>query len=330
MDRVEITDDALLMALCTRFPHLERLDLRDSSALMDQGVLWLSRLKKMQHLSLRRCSSITSITDEGLRGLSGLVNLQHLDLTGCNKITDEGLRGLSGLVNLQHLNLSDCNKITDEGLRGLSGLVNLQHLSLQRCNKITDEGLRGLSGLVNLQHLSLQRCNKITDEGLRGLSGLVNLQHLDLEGISRVDWNTFNNGIDSRAWTTFMGGLLFNYNYCWRVDAIGACCIDGNSCIHDLRDFAPTSYKGSALEYLKQKLREKNEPFDAKLKNRSIENLTMLRRLKEDIHRQILCSLENGETNVDRFARYCSIDEMVLPKPYCLVWDRESCVIKKQ
>lgn len=52
----------------------------------------------------------------GLVYLSRLRGLQHLEVTECEKITEKGLWYLTWLTSLQYLNLSWFSQITDEGL----------------------------------------------------------------------------------------------------------------------------------------------------------------------------------------------------------------------
>ena len=144
----------------------------DSPNIDDDGLQYVARLSKLEHLSLNR----TRITDRGLAHLRGLVNLKVLSLSN-TKITDEGVKQLETLTNLEWLFLENyvyrenelvrTLDITDKALQELQPLKKLTHLQI-RGTGITDAGLEYLEKLPNLQQVSLGS-TKITPAGLQKL-----------------------------------------------------------------------------------------------------------------------------------------------------------------
>ncbi|MFC1637083.1 M56 family metallopeptidase, partial [Planctomycetota bacterium] len=95
---------------------LESLDLRSTpSRITDANI---SHLSNMHSLKVLKISSVLAdkrnvvddmdVTDEGLMHLSKLQALEHLSLTGAKKITDEGLQQLSKIKGLKRLDLQAC------------------------------------------------------------------------------------------------------------------------------------------------------------------------------------------------------------------------------
>ncbi len=118
------------------------------SALSDQGLEYLSRIKTLSNLYL----SETSITDQGVRHIRNL-NLVELTLHHTS-LTDAGLSHLRGMSNLESLTLMNTS-VTGSGLADLAGMKKLRSISLGGYEAIFDhstlEHLRPLTGLRQLQ-----------------------------------------------------------------------------------------------------------------------------------------------------------------------------------
>lgn len=90
-----------------------------SDSLKDANLVYLSKVPKLEHLSL--CH--TCISDEGIKGLAACRNLLSLDLADNPKITDRSLKVMSGFKKLLVLNLSGTSVTVD-------GIVQLKCLPL--------------------------------------------------------------------------------------------------------------------------------------------------------------------------------------------------------
>ena len=74
----------------------------------------LERISRLDHLTALNLSGSTQLTDDGLRYLARLPRLQHLVLGG-RQITDRGLEVLRELRQLETVNLSGTRR---DGRRG--------------------------------------------------------------------------------------------------------------------------------------------------------------------------------------------------------------------
>jgi Leucine-rich repeat (LRR) protein len=104
---------------------LQRLSLRHTrSEVTDAHVAHLTGLQSLKELSIdaiivkdRKAFPSMFVTDKGLEYISKLKSLEHLSLRGA-KITDEGLQQLSKIKGLKWMSLQGCN-VTEQGLRRL-------------------------------------------------------------------------------------------------------------------------------------------------------------------------------------------------------------------
>lgn len=138
-------------------PHenLVALDLR-LNALTDSGVKELTRLSKLQALSLRQ----TGITDEMLAEVESMKELTRLDVGDASsakkdgRLTEKGIAHIGKLPKLAYLNLTGSG-VKDADLKGLASLEHLKGLCLFR-TYVTARGLDTLVQLNDLQHLHVQ------------------------------------------------------------------------------------------------------------------------------------------------------------------------------
>jgi len=100
--------------------------------------------RKLRHLDLSRCSSLTSV---GVKTLAHLVpELEGLQLSGCEALTDEAISGLLGTTpRLTHLDLEELSELTNtvlsEHLAKAPCAPVLQHISLSYCENLGDTGV---------------------------------------------------------------------------------------------------------------------------------------------------------------------------------------------
>lgn len=100
--------------------------------------------RKLRHLDLARCTSLTS---NAVRALGNLVpNLEGLSLAHCASLTDSALEPiLATTPRLTHLDLEDCrgltNHILSEHVAKAPCAPNLEHLCISSCENLGDTGM---------------------------------------------------------------------------------------------------------------------------------------------------------------------------------------------
>lgn len=98
--------------------------------------------------------------------------LRHLDLTRCSSLTTQGVKALGHLVpDLEGLHLAHCSNLTDAALEPiLSTTPRLTHLDLEDCrgltNHILSEHLAKAPGAPHLEHLCISSCENLGDTGM--------------------------------------------------------------------------------------------------------------------------------------------------------------------
>ena len=95
-----VTNEALKLLRST--PYVRELLLSNNRSITDEGLEFVSHLKKLRVLTLRN----TNVTGAGLRNISAHNGLVGISLTD-TPLTDEGLTHLKELENLEWLHLSD-------------------------------------------------------------------------------------------------------------------------------------------------------------------------------------------------------------------------------
>ena len=105
-------------------PSLEELRLYHIGApITDESLNQLSRLTNLKMLSIvtEKTSQMT-ITNAGIAHLSRLKKLEHVSLNHCEKITNKGLKHFEGLASLRQLRL-DKSPVTKAGADWLKGKI---------------------------------------------------------------------------------------------------------------------------------------------------------------------------------------------------------------
>jgi len=152
-------------------PHLRSLSMGSNPALSDDGLKYISGLKKLEYLDLGN----TGITDEGLKHLSGLEKLSFLNVVRC-RIDGSGLRHLRHLP-LQGLNLN-WTQLADANVENLGVMKRLESLHIKD-TPITDQALFHIRELTNLWDLHVGNTS-VSDAGLVHLQGLIKLKNLEV------------------------------------------------------------------------------------------------------------------------------------------------------
>uniref|UniRef100_A0A5F9D232 F-box and leucine-rich repeat protein 13 n=1 Tax=Oryctolagus cuniculus TaxID=9986 RepID=A0A5F9D232_RABIT len=164
---VHLGDDSVLR-LSERCPNLNYLSLRNCEHLTDQGIENIVNILSLVSVDL----SGTIISNEGLMVLSRHKKLKELSLSDCGKITDVGIQAFcKSSRTLEHLDVSYCPQLSDDTIRALAiYCVNLTSLSVAGCPKITDAAMEMLSAKCHYLHiLDVSGCVLLTDQILADL-----------------------------------------------------------------------------------------------------------------------------------------------------------------
>jgi RNA polymerase sigma factor (sigma-70 family) len=222
----QITDE--ILRRISRCSHLTYLDLQNSNAVTDEGLLHVARLPKLQHLIL----SGTKITNRGLAIVRHLPHLRTLDICHQQYISDDGMPHVATCDRLERLNLMG-TRTGDEAIRAVRGKVRLRQLFAG--TNVTDKGLALLDGiplfatwkggdhnlsLMNFQHhptyLWLNMKAPLTNRGLAHLGKLRGLSALNL-------FATTGHAPFDDSWSEVtpagLSGLVELRNLCW----LGCC-----------------------------------------------------------------------------------------------------------
>ncbi|XP_024413841.3 F-box and leucine-rich repeat protein 13 isoform X2 [Desmodus rotundus] len=193
--------DASIVKLPECCPHLNYLSLRNckhvtdggiesiinifslisvdlsGTSISNEGLMILSRHKKLKELSLSECDKITNI---GIQAFcKGSLILEHLDVSYCPQLSDEFITALAiYCINLTSLNIAGCPKITDSAMEVLSAKCGYLHiLDTSGCVLLTDQMLENLQiGCKQLRILKMQYCRHISKEAAEKMSSIVQQQ----------------------------------------------------------------------------------------------------------------------------------------------------------
>ncbi|KAI8471213.1 MAG: hypothetical protein J3K34DRAFT_520708 [Monoraphidium minutum] len=166
------TDNVTLHAI-GRLAALRGLDLGDSDALDDAGLLPLAHLRALRALSLQRCRWIG---DAGCRTLAQITSLEELNLAATD-VGAAGVAALASLPRLARLDLSGCRRVDDAALAAAAGVGSLEALEL-RNTEVHSAGLAALAGLPRLAALDLGCRFELDDAGLQSLAACSALRSL--------------------------------------------------------------------------------------------------------------------------------------------------------
>ncbi|KAM5303792.1 F-box and leucine-rich repeat protein 13 [Glossophaga mutica] len=155
---------------------LVSVDLSGTS-ISNEGLMILSRHKKLKELSLSECNKITDI---GIQAFcKGSLILEHLDVSYCPQLSDEFIIAVAiYCINITSLNIAGCPKITDSAMEVLSAKCHYLHiLDTSGCVLLTDQMLENLQiGCKQLRILKMQYCRHISKEAAEKMSSTVQQQ----------------------------------------------------------------------------------------------------------------------------------------------------------
>uniref|UniRef100_A0A287DAA7 F-box and leucine-rich repeat protein 13 n=1 Tax=Ictidomys tridecemlineatus TaxID=43179 RepID=A0A287DAA7_ICTTR len=160
--------DASIVKLSERCRNLNYLSLRNCEQLTDQGIEYIVNIFSLVSLDL----SGTVISNEGLIMLSRHKKLKELSLSECYKITDLGIQAFcKNSVLLEHLDVSYCLQLSDDIIKTIAiYCVSLTSLSIAGCPQITDLAIEMLSAKCRYLHiLDISGCIRLTDQILDDL-----------------------------------------------------------------------------------------------------------------------------------------------------------------
>ncbi|KAL5113624.1 hypothetical protein ACEQ8H_008489 [Pleosporales sp. CAS-2024a] len=168
-------DDVDLMVQLFRRNTLQRLVLMNCDSLSDEALAALIQGVDQE---------VDVLTD---RPIVPPRKLQHLDLTRCRSITDTGLKTLvHNVPHIEGLQVSKCGGLTDEALVALlPTLPVLTHLDIEELDGLTNEVLKTLAQspcAPHLRHLCISYCENLGDAGmLPTLKACTKLNSLEMD-----------------------------------------------------------------------------------------------------------------------------------------------------
>ena len=162
-------DDENSSVIARYLPNLTQLTILGCHNLTDQGLVYLSTLRNLTHLTISDLND-SMITRAGILALANLINLTELRLVDSILIPN-WIEALSSLTNLRRLNLwGSTDMITDAKLPELvNTFPNLTYLGIGLCDGVTDAGLQQLAELKDLKELDVSGNMEITEDGLNSL-----------------------------------------------------------------------------------------------------------------------------------------------------------------
>uniref|UniRef100_A0A8D2DIR3 F-box and leucine-rich repeat protein 13 n=1 Tax=Sciurus vulgaris TaxID=55149 RepID=A0A8D2DIR3_SCIVU len=160
--------DISIMKLSERCRNLNYLSLRNCEQLTDQGIEYIVNIFSLISLDL----SGTVISNEGLIVLSRHKKLKELSLSECYRITDFGIQAFcKSSVILEHLDVSYCLQLSDEIIKAVAIYCTyLTSLNIAGCPQITNLAIEMLSAKCRYLHiLDISGCVLLTDQILEDL-----------------------------------------------------------------------------------------------------------------------------------------------------------------
>ncbi|XP_025729030.1 F-box and leucine-rich repeat protein 13 [Callorhinus ursinus] len=208
--------DISIVKLSERCPNLNYLSLRNCEYLTDLGIEYIVNIFSLLSVDL----SGTHISNEGLMILSRHKKLKELSLSECYKITDVGIQAFcKGSLILEHLDVSYCPQLTDEIIKALAiYCIHLTSLSIAGCPKITDSAMEMLSAKCHYLHiLDISGCILLTDQMLEDLQrGCRQLRILKMQYcrcISKEAAKRMSSIVQQQEYNPNDPPLWFGYDY---------------------------------------------------------------------------------------------------------------------
>ena len=153
----DLTD--LGISCISHLSSLQRLHIEEARKVTDQSSFYISKIPKLQHLTLKNCSDIKPCCIEQIATIQTLTYLS-LRCSLC-EAADEDFVSITNLTSLFTLDICGMENLTNASLEVISQLSNLQQLDITSCKGFTDDGL---SSLAKLAHLKALVCDELTDD----------------------------------------------------------------------------------------------------------------------------------------------------------------------
>ncbi|XP_002919716.2 dynein regulatory complex subunit 6 [Ailuropoda melanoleuca] len=208
--------DVSIVKLSERCPNLNYLSLRNCEYVTELGIEYIVNIFSLLSIDL----SGTHISDEGLMILSRHKKLKELSLSECYKITDVGIQAFcKGSLILEHLDVSYCPQLTDEIVKALAiYCIHLTSLSVAGCPQITDSAMEMLSAKCHYLHiLDISGCILLTDQMLEDLQrGCKQLRILKMQYcrcISKEAAKRMSSIVQQQEYNPSDPPLWFGYDY---------------------------------------------------------------------------------------------------------------------
>lgn len=144
------------------FSQLVHLDLSESYYIND--ILMNSVFENCPQLRYLNISGGQSLQNDGLRYIGRCSRLEHLDLSVCMDLTDGSMKYVgAGCHNLKKLDISACYKMTDKAIEYIVKCQNLQVLKFNY-NDLTGSNFHLISThLQHLDELHLENCKYLNE-----------------------------------------------------------------------------------------------------------------------------------------------------------------------
>ncbi len=165
--------DAQFVQLIDDQSKLQRLSLRRISGISDAGLAALSKLPRLEVLSLVEMP----ITGKGLASLRDIPRLRSLDLRKCESLRTADYRCLATMNRLRELKVAG-SATGDPIIESLAALPALDSLLIED-SPVSTEAIRKLaeSALAGrLRSLGFTRCYGVTDDALQIASAIPHLE----------------------------------------------------------------------------------------------------------------------------------------------------------
>lgn len=167
-------------------PELKEIAISNCPHVTDNGLICLTRCKKLERLT---ATHVSGATDLGFAAVSShCPELQYLNISQ-TAITDPGLAVITQHSRkMRLLNVQGCSQLTDDGFQQIGNMPNLRYLNITN-TRLTNRTLEYVAnGCPKMDDISLSECPRISDAGLRHLERcrhLVMVECIQTPGVTQ-------------------------------------------------------------------------------------------------------------------------------------------------